>query len=135
MIYLSSFRLSNEQVKNPNIYPYHVFRGKDMEPFVFSPITVLYGNNGSGKSTILNIMANKLMVKGREYATSNSFGIVDYCGKFSAECCFSYGEDEFGNTIERFLKTADSSKAKTSYMRSRKFSRSRFWRMEWNMII
>lgn len=48
MIYLSSFRLSNEQVKNPNIYPYHVFRGKDMEPFVFSPITVLYGNNGSG---------------------------------------------------------------------------------------
>ena len=91
VIYLSSFRLSNEQVKNPNIYPYHVFRGKDMEPFVFSPITVLYGNNGSGKSTILNIMANKLMVKGREYATSNSFGIVDYCGKFSAECCFSYG--------------------------------------------
>ena len=75
MIYLSSFRLSNEQVKNPNIYPYHVFRGKDIEPFVFSPITVLYGNNGSGKSTILNIMANKLMVKGREYATSNSFGI------------------------------------------------------------
>lgn len=113
MIYLSSFRLSNEQVKNPNIYPYHVFRGKDMEPFVFSPITVLYGNNGSGKSTILNIMANKLMVKGREYVTSNSFGIVDYCGKFSAECCFSYGEDEFGNTIRkipensRFIKSED----------------------------
>ena len=113
VIYLSSFRLSNEQVKNPNIYPYHVFRGKDIEPFVFSPITVLYGNNGSGKSTILNIMANKLMVKGREYATSNSFGIVDYCGKFSAECCFSYGEDEFGNTIRkipensRFIKSED----------------------------
>ena len=135
MIYLSSFRLSNEQVKNPNIYPYHVFRGKDIEPFVFSPITVLYGNNGSGKSTILNIMANKLMVKGREYATSNSFGIVDYCGKFSAECCFSYGEDEFGNTIRKLPETADLSRAKTSYMRSRKFSRSRFWRMEWNMII
>ena len=49
MIYLSSFRLSNEQVKNPNIYPYHVFRGKDIERFCFSPITVLYGNNGSGK--------------------------------------------------------------------------------------
>lgn len=135
MIYLSSFRLSNEQVKNPNIYPYHVFRGKDIEPFVFSPITVLYGNNGSGKSTILNIMANKLMVKGREYATSNSFGIVDYCGKFSAECCFSYGEDELAIPSENCLKTADSSRVKTSYMRSRKFSRSRFWRMEWNMII
>ena len=65
MIYLSSFRLSNEQVKNPNIYPYHVFRGKDIEPFVFSPITVLYGNNGSGKSTILNENANPPAMLGR----------------------------------------------------------------------
>lgn len=89
MIYLSSFKLSDRKVKNPNIYPYNVFRGKDINPFVFSSITVLYGNNGLGKSTILNIIANKLMLKGKEYATSNAFGIVDYCGKFSAECAFS----------------------------------------------
>lgn len=43
MIYLSSFMLSNKQVKNPNIYPYNVFRGKNIEPFVFSPITVFTG--------------------------------------------------------------------------------------------
>ena len=73
-----------------------------MDPFIFAPITVLYGNNGSGKSTILNIIANKLMLTGKEYATSNSFGIVDYCGKFSSECQFSYGEDEFGNLFRRF---------------------------------
>ena len=60
MIYLSSFSLSDRQVKNPNIYPYNVFRGKYIEPFVFSPITVFYGNNGSGKSTLLNIIANCL---------------------------------------------------------------------------
>ena len=54
--------LSNKQVKNPNIYPYNVFRGKYIEPFVFSPITVFYGNNGSGKSTLLNIIANKLQL-------------------------------------------------------------------------
>lgn len=102
LIYLSSFKLSDRNVKNPNIYPYNVFRRKDMEPFVFAPITVLYGNNGSGKSTILNIIANKLMLKGKEYAASNSFGIVDYCGKFSSECQFSYGEDEFGNVFKRF---------------------------------
>ena len=102
LIYLSSFKLSDRNVKNPNIYPYNVFRRKDMEPFVFAPITVLYGNNGSGKSTILNIIANKLMLTGKEYATSNSFGIVDYCGKFSSECQFSYGEDEFGNVFKRF---------------------------------
>lgn len=102
MIYLSSFKLSDRNVKNPNIYPYNVFRRKDMDPFVFAPITVLYGNNGSGKSTILNIIANKLMLTGKEYATSNSFGTVDYCGKFSSECRFSYGEDEFGKVFRRF---------------------------------
>ena len=50
----------------------------------------------------MNIIANKLMLTGKEYAISNSFGIVDYCGKFSSECQFSYGEDEFGNAFRRF---------------------------------
>lgn len=64
MIYLSSFRLSERKRYNPNIYPYNVFRGKDIEPFVFALITVFYGNNGSGKSTLLNVIANKLELKG-----------------------------------------------------------------------
>lgn len=89
-------------------YPYNVFRGKYIEPFVFSPITVFYGNNGSGKSTLLNIIANKLQLKGKEYATSNSFGIVDYCNAFSNECSYSLGEDDFGFVIkqEEYIKFA-----------------------------
>lgn len=94
MIYLSSFKLSEKCMRNPNIYPYNVFRNKEIEPFVFTPITVFYGNNGSGKSTLLNIIANKLELKGKEYAASNSFGMVDYCGQFSSECCFDFGDDE-----------------------------------------
>lgn len=82
MIYLSSFKLSACQISNPNIYPYNVFRGKYIEPFVFTPITVFYGNNGSGKSTLLNIIANKLGLKGKENATSNSYGITNYCDAF-----------------------------------------------------
>ena len=42
MIYLSSFKLSDKKVNNPNIYPYNVFRGKEVEPFVFSAIQSLY---------------------------------------------------------------------------------------------
>ncbi|MDD2971878.1 MAG: AAA family ATPase [Lachnospiraceae bacterium] len=101
MIFLSSFKLSEEEVTNANIYPYNVFRRKSVVPFVFAPITAFYGNNGSGKSTILNIMANKLELKGREYATSNSFGIVDYCYKFSEECAYTLGDDESGYPIKR----------------------------------
>lgn len=113
MIYLSSFKLSEREVKNPNIYPYNVFRGKYIDPFVFSPITVLYGNNGSGKSTLLNIIANKLGLQGKEYATSNTFGNVDYCGAFSEECSYSLGEDEAGRTLRkipadsRYIKSED----------------------------
>ena len=94
MIYLLSFKLSEKRVSNPNIYPYNVFRDKETEPFVFSDITVLYGNNGSGKSTILNVIAGKLQLPGKEFATSNSFGIVDYCGRFSDECSYDLADDE-----------------------------------------
>ena len=66
MIYLSSFKLSERKVNNPNIYPYNVFRDKYIEPFVFIPITVFYGNNGSGKSTLLNIIANCLQLFAQE---------------------------------------------------------------------
>ena len=113
MIYLRTFQLSNIQVKNPNIYPYSVFKDKYIEPFVFDPITIFYGNNGSGKSTLLNIIADKFCLKGREHATSNSFGIVDYCDKFVAECSFLYGENEFGTQISklpensRYIKSED----------------------------
>lgn len=94
MIYLTSFGLSQQELSNPNIYPYNVFRGKDIEPFLFDTITVLYGNNGSGKSTLLNIMANALLVRGKEKATSNTFGITDFCDRFISECAWSYGDDE-----------------------------------------
>lgn len=113
MIYLSSFKLSEKKVSNPNVYPYNVFRGKDIEPFVFAPITIFYGNNGSGKSTLLNVIANTLGLKGKEQATSNSFGIVDYCNMFSNECGFDFGEDELGLVIKklpensRYIKSED----------------------------
>lgn len=86
MIYLSTFHLSDRKLKNPNVYPYSVFRNKYIEPFVFEPITVLYGNNGSGKSTVLNIIADKLQLRGREHAISDSYGIVNYFDEFVSEC-------------------------------------------------
>lgn len=100
MIYLSSFRFSDKTVRNPNIYPYNVFAGKTEKVLLFQPITILYGNNASGKSTMLNVIANKLQLKGQEYAASNMFGTIPYFMQFINECQYSSGEDENGRTVK-----------------------------------
>jgi predicted ATPase len=90
-----------------------VFADKVEKSLFFSPITVLYGNNASGKSTMLNIMANKLQIQGQEYATSNQYGIVHYFTKFVDECSYTLGEDENGRQIgrlprrSRYIKSED----------------------------
>lgn len=38
MIYLSSFKLSDRKVNNPNIYPYNVFRDKYIETFMLGTL-------------------------------------------------------------------------------------------------
>lgn len=113
MIYLSSFLFSGETVKNPNIYPYHVFAKKSERLLLFAPITILYGNNASGKSTMLNIIANKLKLEGQEYATNNQYGNTSYFMNFVRECEFALGEDEEGKRIagiplkSRYIKSED----------------------------
>ncbi|WP_077212246.1 AAA family ATPase [Bacillus dakarensis] len=86
MIYLKSFKLSPHTVKNPNAYPYNVFKNVTGEVFVFHNITVLYGNNGSGKSTLLNFIANKLDIKGAESLTN------DYPQDFLQDCTYQLGQ-------------------------------------------
>lgn len=95
MIYLSSFMVSDHRMRNPNVYPYHVFRNKEIYPMVFAPITIIYGNNGSGKSTLLNIIAQKIGARGCE---TYAYG-QDYINKFVRECKFDTGEDDFGRKL------------------------------------
>ena len=101
MIYLSSFLFSDEKVIDPNIYPYNVFADKAERLLLFAPITVLYGENASGKSTMLNIMANKLRLEGLEYATSNQYGRVPYFLNFIKGCSYALGEEENGKALRR----------------------------------
>ena len=96
MIYLSSFLFSEESVDNPNIYPYNVFAEKTERRLYFGPVTMLYGNNASGKSTVLNIIANKLQLQGQEYAACNKYGRVAYFARFVAECRYTLGGREDG---------------------------------------
>ena len=113
IIYLSSFLFSEETVINPNIYPYNVFAQKTEKLLLFDPITILYGSNASGKSTMLNIIANKLQLRGQEYATNNKYGRVLYFSKFVEECKYTLGDDESGKQMNkipqssRYIKSED----------------------------
>ena len=79
MVYLKEFSLVSENTENVilidekrtyfhNQYPFRIFPKKGLKDIKFSDVTILYGGNGSGKSTILNIIANKLNCDG-------SFGV------------------------------------------------------------
>jgi len=92
MIYLKSFKLSSFIDSNPNAYPDSVFRHIAGEVFVFDRITICYGSNGAGKSSLLNIIANKLQIKGSERLTS--YGENKYALNFINYCSYELGEDE-----------------------------------------
>jgi len=79
MIYLQSFQMPAREDEenyftNPGNfkakrtcyttkYPFDLFRYRELPEFCFSDITVFCGNNGSGKSSILNVMAEKLSLE------------------------------------------------------------------------
>lgn len=85
MIYLSSFTFPNEDQEwrfrlnlprtcYSTIYPFYVLPQVGLEQLVFAPITILYGGNGSGKSTALNVIAEKLgLSRGAAFNRSNFF--------------------------------------------------------------
>ena len=74
MIYLQSFSFPSREDEEhyfdtdskakktcyDSYYPFLLFKGREFPEFRFRDITIFYGNNGSGKSTILNVIAEKL---------------------------------------------------------------------------
>ncbi len=101
MIYLKLFKLCNSINKNSNIYPYNILKNKEPDVFLFDNITVLYGNNGSGKSTILNIIAHKLNLKGKERNNPEIVGTIPYFEDFVSKCTYELGETENGKKISK----------------------------------
>ena len=51
------------RVSETDFYPFQVLSRRGMFWMEFAPITILYGGNGSGKSTALNIIASRLRLK------------------------------------------------------------------------
>ena len=103
MVYLDTFRFPTGEDEYSHLfpktgknaltcytskYPFGLFSDRGLpEFFEFSDITVFYGNNGSGKSTILNVIAEKLGIK-RESPYNRS----DFFDDYAALCRYTVEE-------------------------------------------
>ena len=58
-----NFFMRAERTCYDTYYPFQVLSANGLERLDFEPITILYGGNGSGKSTALNVIAEKLGVE------------------------------------------------------------------------
>jgi predicted ATPase len=91
-LYLSAFYFPGEEAEtdflfglkttyDQTVYPYGVLPKVGLDEIFFRPITILYGGNGSGKSTALNVIAEKLrLFRNSAYNRSRFFeDYVDRC--------------------------------------------------------
>lgn len=74
MVYLRAFSFPNEDMEfdffikikrtcYDSFYPFKILSRNGFETVNFEPVTILYGGNGSGKSTALNVIAEKTGIK------------------------------------------------------------------------
>lgn len=85
MVYLKSFTfpgadmefdfiLSIKRTCYDSYYPFRILSNHDLHRLDFDPVTILYGGNGSGKSTALNVIAEKIGIsRDSVYNKSNFF--------------------------------------------------------------
>lgn len=56
-----------------SVYPFKILSKNFCEQLTFAPITILYGSNGSGKTTALNIIAEKLKLQRETLFNSSTY--------------------------------------------------------------
>ena len=54
------FRLTVKRTCYDTLYPFGVLSARGAAELEFEPVTLLYGGNGSGKTTALNVIAERL---------------------------------------------------------------------------
>lgn len=66
-----------------SLYPFQMFPKMEWYDVIFDTVTIFYGGNGSGKSTALNLIAEKLHLS-RESVYNRSALFDDYVGRCNA---------------------------------------------------
>ena len=80
-----------------SVYPFHTLNGKIVR-LDFAPITIFYGGNGSGKTTVLNLIAEKFHAK-----RLSPFNQSPFFGDYLAGC----GGVLEGNPYETLFVASD----------------------------
>lgn len=108
MIYLNTFNFPKE-VEEINFitdikrtcydtyYPFNVLSRFEFKRIDFEPITILYGGNGSGKSTALNIIAEKTGVKRDAIFNKSNFfnDYIEMCHMKTLMLVYRYGHKNY----------------------------------------
>ena len=69
-----SFAMGIRRTCYDTFYPFKVLSKRGLFSLEFEPVTILYGGNGSGKTTALNVIAEKLRLeRDTLYNRSNFF--------------------------------------------------------------
>ena len=109
MLYLKKFELPNRDREEnmlmndcrtyiQGVYPFNIFPNKELQDISFAPITIFYGGNGRGKSTLLNVIAEKIK------ATRNN----PFVGGERFESYLRLCQCEMTNNIPYEIKTISS---------------------------
>ena len=108
-LYLNSFTFPNEREESDYIaanyfrgsyrssfYPFGIFPSLGLKKIEFAPITIFCGDNGSGKSTILNLLAKRL-----DIAHNSPFNASVYMSDYidRCECYFNYSTPPWQSKI------------------------------------
>ncbi len=77
----TDFFLRQKRTCYDSFYPFQILSKRRFRQIDFEPVTILYGGNGTGKSTALNIIAEKLgLTRDSAYNKSNFFpDYLKYC--------------------------------------------------------
>ena len=103
MVYLREFQLPDEEREARFLagsrenkrtcygsrYPFGIFLNRTMPPLELEEITILCGGNGSGKTTILNLMGEKLGL-GRKAVYNRSSFFDDYLNLCACQVSHSF---------------------------------------------
>lgn len=120
MVYLKEFRLPSREAEekylhhyycggtygntyHASTYPFKLFPEMELQELSFSPITILYGSNGSGKSTILNVISQRLHAK-RESPYNTSVHMDEYVKMCDFFTDLSWTGEEFDYAGKRSSK-------------------------------